>query len=74
MIGVGGNHWLADGAADLGVGVERDIVARDCVAELAVFDGFGSVDIGDAVGQLKSVDPQGELVSAARAIGICFGD
>jgi 6-phosphofructokinase 1 len=35
---------------------------------------IGSVDIGDAVGQLKSVDPQGELVSAARAIGICFGD
>ncbi len=28
----------------------------------------------DAVGQLKTVDPQGELVRAARAIGISFGD
>jgi 6-phosphofructokinase 1 len=33
-----------------------------------------AVDIADAVGQLKFVDPNGELVRAARAIGICFGD
>jgi ATP-dependent phosphofructokinase / diphosphate-dependent phosphofructokinase len=33
-----------------------------------------SVDIAEAVGQLKTVDPDGELVRAARAIGISFGD
>jgi 6-phosphofructokinase 1 len=33
-----------------------------------------SVDIAEAVGVTKSVDPHGELVEAARAIGICFGD
>ena len=33
-----------------------------------------SVNIAEAVGQLKVVDPNGELVRAARAIGICFGD
>ena len=33
-----------------------------------------AVDIADAVGQMKAVDPNGELVCAARAIGICFGD
>jgi len=33
-----------------------------------------TVDIAQAVGRLKTVDPQGEIVRAARAIGICFGD
>jgi phosphofructokinase-like protein len=32
------------------------------------------VDIAKAVGKLKTVDPQGEIVRAARAIGISFGD
>jgi len=33
-----------------------------------------SVNIIDAVGKLKTVDPNGEIVRAARAIGIAFGD
>jgi len=33
-----------------------------------------AVDIAEAIGKMKNVDPGGELVSAARAIGICFGD
>jgi hypothetical protein len=33
-----------------------------------------SVDVAHAIGHLKSVDPKGELVLAARAIGIGFGD
>ena len=37
-------------------------------------DSIISVDVAHAIGHLKSVDPQGELVRAARAIGICFGD
>jgi len=33
-----------------------------------------AVDIADTVGQMKAIDPRGELIAAARAIGICFGD
>lgn len=33
-----------------------------------------SVDIADAIGILKMVDADGDLVRAARSIGICFGD
>ncbi|MBZ5570951.1 MAG: ATP-dependent 6-phosphofructokinase [Acidobacteriia bacterium] len=35
---------------------------------------IGCVRIADAIGRLKTVDPQGEMVRTARAIGICFGD
>lgn len=34
----------------------------------------GSVLIEDAVRKLKLVDPEGEIVAAARAVGISFGD
>jgi len=34
----------------------------------------GAVDIAEAVGAMKCVDPNGELVRVARAIGMCFGD
>ncbi|HTC55696.1 MAG TPA: ATP-dependent 6-phosphofructokinase [Candidatus Sulfotelmatobacter sp.] len=37
-------------------------------------DSIVSVDVAHAIGHLKSVDPKGELVRAARAIGIGFGD
>jgi len=37
-------------------------------------DSIISVDVAHAIGHLKSVDPAGELVRAARAIGISFGD
>jgi 6-phosphofructokinase 1 len=33
-----------------------------------------AVDIAEAVGKTKLVDPGGELVRTARAIGVCFGD
>jgi 6-phosphofructokinase 1 len=33
-----------------------------------------SVPIEEAVDQLRLVNPTGEMVQAARAIGICFGD
>jgi hypothetical protein len=33
-----------------------------------------AVEIGEAVGSMKRVDPHGELVRAAKAIGTCFGD
>ncbi len=33
-----------------------------------------AVNFADAVGRMKSVDPNGEIVRTARAIGISFGD
>jgi ATP-dependent phosphofructokinase / diphosphate-dependent phosphofructokinase len=53
--------------------------------ELTASGGFGKmvclrnasiqvVSIADAVGQLRTVDPEGEMVRTARAIGISFGD
>ncbi|MFN9026173.1 MAG: 6-phosphofructokinase, partial [Akkermansiaceae bacterium] len=33
-----------------------------------------SVTIEEAVNKLRLVDPEGEVVQAARAIGICMGD
>jgi len=53
--------------------------------ELIAAGGFGkmvclrggrveTVDIAEAVGATKCVDPNGELVRVARAIGMCFGD
>jgi hypothetical protein len=32
------------------------------------------VEIAQAVGLLKTVDPNSEQVRVARAVGICFGD
>ncbi|MGJ8634512.1 MAG: 6-phosphofructokinase [Luteolibacter sp.] len=34
----------------------------------------GAVPIEDAVNQLRLVDPEGEVVQAAKAVGICMGD
>jgi len=33
-----------------------------------------AVPISDAIGKMKAVDPEGELVQTARAIGVSFGD
>ena len=33
-----------------------------------------AVDIAQAVGRPKTVDPHGQMVHTARAVGICFGD
>ena len=57
------------------------VAAVDLIAE----GGFGkmvclhktqidAVNIADAIGQLKTVNPHGQIVNTARAIGICFGD
>jgi phosphofructokinase-like protein len=57
------------------------VAAVDLIAE----GGFGkmvclqktrieAVSIADAVGQLKTVEPHGQIVNTARSIGISFGD
>ena len=35
---------------------------------------IGSVEIAQAVGQMKRVNPLGQLVQSAKAVGVCFGD
>jgi phosphofructokinase-like protein len=63
------------------LGTRFGVAAVDLVAE----GGYGkmvclqqecirAVTIAEAVGKLKIVDPKGEIVNAARAIGISFGD
>jgi len=63
------------------LGTRFGVAATDLIAQ----GGFGKmvclrnariecVNISDAIGHLKKVDPQGEMVRTARAIGICFGD
>jgi phosphofructokinase-like protein len=53
-----------------------DLIARGEFGRMVCLKGAHvlSVDIAEAVGVLKSVDPKGELVETARAIGISFGD
>ena len=57
------------------------VAAVDLIAE----GGFGkmvclrserieAVDIAQAIGKLKTVDPNGQMVQMAKAIGISFGD
>src|SRR5579863_6591401 len=66
---------------------DRILATRFGVAavELIAAGGFGkmvclhsgkidAVSIAEAIGQLKTVDPRGQIVNTARAIGICFGD
>jgi 6-phosphofructokinase 1 len=66
---------------------DRILATRFGVAAVDLIDagGFGmmvalhgesivSVDVAHAIGHLKSVNPTGEVVRTARAIGIGFGD
>jgi phosphofructokinase-like protein len=63
------------------LGTRFGVTAVDLIAQ----GGFGkmvclrngrieAVNIADAVGLLKTVDPKGQIVETARSIGICFGD
>jgi len=53
-----------------------DLIASGSFGKMVCLRGerVCAVDIADAVGHLKTIDPAGELVRTARAIGICFGD
>ena len=53
-----------------------DLIAQGAFGKMVCLRGerVEAVEIADAVGKLKTVDPAGELVSTARAVGICFGD
>jgi phosphofructokinase-like protein len=53
-----------------------DLIAKGCFGQMVCLRGgeIRSVPIAEAVGVMKSVDPAGELVRTARAVGVCFGD
>ncbi len=53
-----------------------DMIAKGDFGKMVCLRGenIASVDIADAVGHLKRVDPDGELVATARAMGISFGN
>src|SRR3954469_9822136 len=53
-----------------------DLIAQGDFGKMVCLRGANieSVAIADAIGQMKLVDPNGQLVYTARAVGICFGD
>jgi len=53
-----------------------DLVAKEQFGRMVSLRGgaITSVPIAEAVGTLKFVDPDGELVQIAKAVGISFGD
>ena len=61
-------------ATRLGVGAV-DLIAEGGFGKMVCLqqECIRAVTIADAVGKMKTVDPNGEIVRAARAIGISFG-
>jgi len=53
-----------------------ELVADSDFGKMVAFTGpqVGAIKISDAIGKLKVVGPDGNLVRTARALGICFGD
>lgn len=53
-----------------------DLVARNEFGKMVCISQgkISSVDLAVAAGPARRVDPQGELVRVARAVGVCFGD
>jgi ATP-dependent phosphofructokinase / diphosphate-dependent phosphofructokinase len=56
--------------------VAVELIAAGEFGKMVAFTGqqVGSVPIAEAVGQLKTVPPEGGLARTARALGICLGD
>jgi ATP-dependent phosphofructokinase / diphosphate-dependent phosphofructokinase len=53
-----------------------ELVAAGEFGKMVAFNGpqLGAIKISEAIGKLKTVRPDGNLVRTARALGICFGD
>ena len=53
-----------------------ELIAAGEFGKMVAFTGpqVGAIKISDAVGKLKTVHPDGNLLRTARALGICFGD
>ena len=73
----GGRTNAADRVLSTRYGVAAvELVNRGLFGQMVCLKGstIGSVSIADAVGTIKHVDPNGELVATARSIGMTFGD
>jgi phosphofructokinase-like protein len=53
-----------------------ELIARGDFGKMVALRGarIATVDIAEAVGAMKRVNPEGELVRVAKTIGVCFGD
>jgi ATP-dependent phosphofructokinase / diphosphate-dependent phosphofructokinase len=53
-----------------------DLIAKGGLGKMVCLHGerVEAVNIAEAIGRTKTVDPDGQMVNTARAIGICFGD
>jgi 6-phosphofructokinase 1 len=53
-----------------------ELIAAQDFGKMVAFQGsqVGAVSIGEAVGRLKCVRPDGNFARTARALGICLGD
>lgn len=72
----GGSPTSSDRILSTRFGVKAaEMAAEGAWGQMAALHGqeLVSVPLDEAVKQLKKVDPQGELVKAAQAVGICFG-
>ena len=51
-----------------------DVLSKISGSQKIIPSVFEFVDIAEAIGKMKAVDPKGELVNTARSVGIHFGD
>jgi 6-phosphofructokinase 1 len=53
-----------------------ELVAAGEFGKMVAFNGpqIGAIRLSDAIGKIKTVRANGNLVRTARALGICFGD
>lgn len=53
-----------------------ELIANEQYGQMVSFQasGIGAVKISEAIGELKTVPPDGGLARTARALGICLGD
>jgi len=53
-----------------------ELIEQEAFGRMVSYESYqvGSVPITEAIHQIKTVDPQGEVVNTARSIGICLGD
>lgn len=73
----GGSPSPFDRVLSTQFGVEAvELIARGEFGKMVALRGgqIISVDVAEAIGQMKRVDPNGQLVHIARAVGMCFGD
>lgn len=73
----GGDTCPYDRVLSIRYGVEAaNLISQDIYGDMVCIKNgkISRVSLEEVIGNNKQVDPNGELVSAAKSIGICFGD